>query len=122
MANQSLASKLDTVPVRNLKAGLRKGEGAVQKLNVSGGKVLDQARFLAGVEPKAMAEDTQISESLVHRALKSDDPSNGDIGFVRLWHAMGDAFWLELGLLILKTRGSKRVRHLFEIEDDRKVG
>jgi len=121
MSSKSLSALAD-VPLRNAKASLRRGETEVQKVNLAGGKVLDQARFLAGVEPKAMAEDTQISESLVHRALKSADPSDGDIGFVRLWNAMPDAFWLELGLLILKTRGSKRVRHLFEVEDERKVG
>jgi hypothetical protein len=106
------------VPLRNLKATLKRGERAVQKLNVSGGEALNHARFLAGIEPKAIADDTGISHSLVLRALKARDAADGDLGFVRLWNAMPDAFWFELGLLILKTRGARRIRHSFEVEDE----
>lgn len=118
--NVKVSPRLDAVPLRNLKADLKRGETSLHKVNLAGGKVLDQARFLAGIEPKTVADDTGLSHSLVHRALKSDSPETGDIGFVRLWNAMPDAFWLELGMLILKTRGAKRVRHLFEVE--REVG
>lgn len=120
--NSNRSQALDAVPLRNAKATMKRGETSLQKVNLHGGKVLDQARFLAGVEPKAMANDTGISESLVHRALKSDDPSDGDIGFVRLWNSMSDAFWFELAMVILKTRGTRRVRHLIEVEDERRVG
>lgn len=117
--SQSLPARAADGPLRYAKADLREGEALVQKVNLSGGAALNQARFLARIEPKTMAEDTGLSESLVHRALKAEAASDGDIGFVRLWAAMPDAFWLELGLLILKTRGAKRVRHLFEIEDEK---
>lgn len=53
--------------------------------------------------------------SLVLRAFKWQ----GDIGFARLWESMPDAFWFELGCLILESRGASRVRRLFEVE---KVG
>lgn len=120
--NAKVSPQLDAVPLRNLKVDLERGEPSLHKVNLAGGKVLDQARFLAGIEPKTVANDTGLSHSLVYRALKSDNPEAGDIGFVRLWNAMPDKFWLELGMLILKTRGSRRVRHLFEVEDERKAG
>lgn len=109
------------VPLRNAKAGLGRSESVVRKLNLTGGEALNQARFLSGLEPKTIADDTGMSHSLVLRALKAREASDGDIGFVRLWNALPDAFWLELGLVILKTRGTTRVRHLFEVEDDRKA-
>lgn len=77
--------------------------------------MLNRARFLARVEPKAMADETHLSHSLVLRAFKGE----GDIGFARLW-SLSDDFWCELACQILETRGGK-VRRLFEVERERKA-
>jgi len=117
MASGKIAPQLESVPLRNLKAGLRRGEGGLQKQNLTGGEALNHARFLAGIEPKAIADDTGVSHSLVLRALKARDAADGDLGFVRLWNAMPDLFWTELAMLILKARGSGRVRRCFEVDE-----
>ena len=109
------AAMLDAVPLRNAKAELRKGEGAVQKLKASGGEVLDRARFNARMEPKAMADAVDLSHSLVLRALGN---KGGDMGFIRMWESLPDEFWFELAVLILESRGA-RLRRVFEVE---KVG
>ena len=105
MANGSIANRLPDVPLRNAKAGLRRGESAVQKLNPKAGEVLDLARGAAQIEPKQMADEMGISHSLVLRGLKSAD----HLSFHRLWE-LSDDFWLELVLLIAKRRGLAAIK------------
>lgn len=63
------------------------------------GDVLEQARGVARIEPKQMADAMGISHSLVLRGLKSAD----HLSFHRLWE-LSDEFWLELILAIAKAR------------------
>jgi hypothetical protein len=98
-------SSLDMVPVRNVKATLRRGETEVQKLNPTAGDVLNLARAAAEIEPKQMADEMKVSHSYVLRGLAGQ----GDLGFAKLWE-LSDKFWLELVLLIAIRRGFAAVR------------
>jgi transcriptional regulator with XRE-family HTH domain len=81
------------------------------------GEVLDRARHAAGMEAKQIADDMDISQSLVLRGLKGVD----HLSFHRLW-MLSDAFWLELIVLAIERRGMAEVRRLITIDANRKVG
>lgn len=97
--NPKVDPRLVDVPVRTVKAELKRGEGVFQKLNRDAGDVLEQARGTVQLQPKVMADTMGISHSLVCRGLKSED----DLGFHRLWQ-LSDAFWWELVLAIVAKR------------------
>lgn len=110
MSESSVRQQLDGVPLRSLKASL----DSVQKLNP--GELLDIARAVVRIEPKQMADDMDISHSLVLRGLK-----DGQLSFGRLWE-LSDAFWLELVVLIIEARKLAQVRRQIVVEAQRKVG
>lgn len=95
----SIPDRLAGVPLRNVKASLRRGEGPVQKLNPDAGDVLEVARAIAQIEPKQMADVMGLSHSLVLRGLGSKD----HLSFHRLWE-LPDAFWAELLIAIARKR------------------
>lgn len=99
MNDSKVTQRLADVPLRNVKAELLRGETPLQKLNPDAGAVLEQARGLVSLEPKAMADVMGISHSLVLRGLKSAD----HLSFHRLWE-LPDAFWAELLIAIAKKR------------------
>jgi hypothetical protein len=108
---RNLQTNLPPMELRNAKAEIRE----VQKLNPEAGDALDQARKAADIEPKQMAGTMRISESLVHRALKSND----DIGFHRLWE-LSDDFWAELIVAIAKRRRVAVVKTTIEMHGRQK--
>lgn len=105
---------LDGVPLRNAKAPLRGGETRLQKLNPAAGEVLDDARKDAHLEAKQIADILDISESLVHRALKSV----AGLSFHRLWD-LPDEFWMALLVAIAKKRNLATVRTTIEVNERR---
>jgi transcriptional regulator with XRE-family HTH domain len=102
---------LDGLPLRNAKADLPAGEGALRKLNPAAGDALDLARENARLEPKQMAEAMGLSHSLVLRALAG----KGDVGFLRLW-ALSDTFWAELLVAIARKRRVATVRTTIDVD------
>lgn len=95
----SVGDRLTNLPLRTAKAGLRRGEGPLRKLNPAAGDVLDLARGNVQMEPKQMADEMGLSHSLVLRGLKSVD----HLSFHRLWE-LSDAFWVELIIAVAKKR------------------
>lgn len=111
LMGSSLNDRLADVPLRNVKAEVRRGEGPVQKLNRDAGEVLELARGNALIEPKQMADVMGISHSLVLRGLKSAD----HLSFHRLWE-LPDEFWAELLVAIAKRRHVARVCTTIEFD------
>lgn len=111
-----MRDQLGAVPLRNAKADVRRGEGAVQKLNPEAGEVLDLARVNIRLEAKQMADAMGISHSLVLRGLKSAD----HLSFHRLWF-LPDEFWAELLIAIAKKRGGLRVRTTIDFDSEPKA-
>lgn len=121
----NVAERLASLPVRNAKAALDRGESdprTVQKmnpedkpLNKDAGEVLDIARAAVRMEPKAMAEDMGVSHSLVLRGLKSDD----GLSFHKLWE-LSDEYWAELMMAVAQKRRIFIVRRTIEVPERRR--
>lgn len=109
--SSSVDARLASLPLRNVKAATRRGEGPLQKLNPLAGEVLELARSNAQIEPKQMAADMGLSHSLVLRGLKSAD----HLSFHRLWE-LPDSFWTELLIAIAKRRRVATVRTSIEVD------
>lgn len=100
----SMRDRLAQIHLRNVKAELKESESPVQQLKLDAGEVLDSARERIRMEPKQMAEEMDISHSLVLRGLKGVD----HLSFHRLW-VLSDDFWRELLVVIAKKRRVARV-------------
>lgn len=122
-ANHNGSEVLSSVPLRNAKAALRRGETELQKLktdekafNPDAGEVLDIARKEAQLEAKAIAQELDCSHSLVLRAFQSKD----SLSFHKLWE-LDDSFWAALIVAIARKRKLATVRTTIEVSERRRA-
>lgn len=110
----SLRRAVPDVPLKTLKAGLLRGETALNSIE-NAGDMVQRALIRSGISQKEAALTMDINEGQLTRQLRGQE----HLSWQRLF-LLPDKFFLELLIVIAETRGIASVRT--QIEFERRVG